>query len=60
MALRSGHASRGDQMRELNVGDQVDQYELSDVLARSGMATIFKAVDAETGARVVLKVPYIQ
>ena len=47
-------------MRDLGVGDKVDQYELTDVLARSGMASIFKAIDAETGAPVVLKVPYIQ
>jgi eukaryotic-like serine/threonine-protein kinase len=47
-------------VRELSVGDQVDQYELTDVLARSGMASIFEAADGETGARVVLKVPHIQ
>ena len=47
-------------MGELSVGDQVDQYELTDVLARSGMASIFEAVDGETGTRVVLKVPHIQ
>jgi len=38
-------------MRDLGVGDKVDQYELTDVLARSGMASNFKAIDAETGAR---------
>ncbi len=47
-------------MRDLSVGDKVDQYELTDILARSGMASIFKAIDGETGAPVVLKVPYIQ
>jgi serine/threonine-protein kinase len=47
-------------MRELAVGDKLDQFELTDILARSGMASIFKAVDGETGAPVVLKVPYIQ
>jgi serine/threonine protein kinase len=47
-------------MQDLGVGDKVDQYELTDILARSGMASIFKAVDRETGAPVVLKVPYIQ
>jgi eukaryotic-like serine/threonine-protein kinase len=47
-------------MHDLSVGDKVDQYELTDILARSGMASIFKAVDGETGAAVVLKVPYIQ
>ena len=47
-------------MRDLSVGDKLDQYELTDVLARGGMASIFKAVDGETGAPVVLKVPHIQ
>jgi eukaryotic-like serine/threonine-protein kinase len=47
-------------MRDLSIGDAVDQYDITDVLARSGMATIFKAVDRATGGLVVLKVPYIQ
>src|SRR5690349_17969196 len=47
-------------MRDLSVGDAVDQYDITEVLARSGMATIFKAVDRATGGLVVLKVPYIQ
>jgi len=52
--------NRGDLMRDLSVGDRVDQYELTDILARGGMASIFKAVDVGTGTPVVLKVPYIQ
>jgi eukaryotic-like serine/threonine-protein kinase len=47
-------------MRELVAGDRVDQYELSELLARSGMASIFKAVDRKTGATVALKVPHLQ
>jgi serine/threonine protein kinase len=47
-------------MRDLSVGDAVDQYDITDVLARSGMASIFKAVDRATGDLVVLKVPHIQ
>ena len=47
-------------MSDLGVGDRIDQYELTEVLARSGMASIFKAVDGGTGTPVVLKVPYIQ
>jgi hypothetical protein len=37
-------------MRDLGVADKVDQYELTDVLARSGMAPLFKAIEAKTGA----------
>ena len=47
-------------MRELVAGDRVDQYELTELLARSGMASIFKAVDRKTGATVALKVPHLQ
>jgi eukaryotic-like serine/threonine-protein kinase len=47
-------------MRDLVVGDTVDQYEVTELLARSGMASIFKATDRESGEPVVLKVPHIQ
>ena len=47
-------------MRDLAVGDRVDQYEITDLLTRSGMASIFKATDRDSGATVVLKVPHLQ
>jgi serine/threonine protein kinase len=48
-------------MREVNVGDRLDQYELTELIARSGMASIFKAVDRKNGDRVVaIKIPYAQ
>jgi serine/threonine protein kinase len=47
-------------MAELLVGDRLDQYELTELLGHSGMASIFKAVDTETGATVALKVPHLQ
>jgi eukaryotic-like serine/threonine-protein kinase len=47
-------------MRDLVVGDELDQYKLNELLARSGMASIFKGVDKESGQPVALKVPYIQ
>jgi serine/threonine-protein kinase len=47
-------------MRDLLAGDRVDQYELTEFLARSGMASIFKAIDHRTGATVALKVPHLQ
>jgi serine/threonine-protein kinase len=46
-------------MRDLLVGDRLDQYELTEFLARSGMASIFKAVDSATGATVALKIPHL-
>lgn len=47
-------------MREVNVGEKLDQYELTELIARSGMASIFKARDTLTGAAVAIKVPYLQ
>ncbi len=47
-------------MRDLGVGDELDLFELTELLARSGMASIFKAIDTESGATVVLKIPYLQ
>ncbi len=46
-------------MADLTVGDRLDQYELEELLARSGMASVFKARDTETGAIVALKLPYL-
>ncbi len=47
-------------MREVNVGDKLDQYELTELIARSGMASIFKAVDRINGQTVAIKIPYAQ
>jgi serine/threonine protein kinase len=47
-------------MREILAGDRLDQYQLTELLARSGMASIFKAVDERSGSTVALKVPHMQ
>jgi serine/threonine protein kinase len=47
-------------MREINVGEKLDQYELTELIARSGMASIFKAIDSVSGRTVAIKVPYMQ
>jgi serine/threonine-protein kinase len=47
-------------MRELIEGDLLDQYQLTELLARSGMASIFKAVDRKSGSTVAVKVPHLQ
>jgi len=47
-------------MREVLAGDKLDQYELTELLARSGMASIFKAIDRRSGSTVALKVPHMQ
>ncbi|HVN30258.1 MAG TPA: serine/threonine-protein kinase, partial [Candidatus Binataceae bacterium] len=47
-------------MREVSVGEKLDQYQLTDVIARSGMASIFKGTDTLSGQTVAIKVPYVQ
>jgi eukaryotic-like serine/threonine-protein kinase len=47
-------------MGELSPGQTLDQYELLDIIARSGMATIFRARDLNNGHIVALKVPHLQ
>src|SRR5579871_3686684 len=47
-------------MREVSVGEKLDQYQLTEVIARSGMASIFKAIDTRDGQIVAIKVPYMQ
>lgn len=47
-------------MRDPAVGDRIDQYQLTELLARSGMASIFKALDTVSGQPVALKIPHVQ
>ena len=47
-------------MVELSPGQRLDQYEIEEVIARSGMATIFRARDLNNGHHVALKVPHLQ
>jgi eukaryotic-like serine/threonine-protein kinase len=47
-------------MRDAIAGESLDQYQLTELLARSGMASIFKATDTRSGATVALKVPHMQ
>src|SRR6202051_4967913 len=47
-------------MREVSVGENLDQYKLIEVTARSGMASIFKAIDQVDGATVAIKAPHMQ
>ncbi|HWX19337.1 MAG TPA: protein kinase [Candidatus Binatia bacterium] len=46
---------------DLNVGAVLDdRFEITDIIAKSGMASLFKAKDRKTGAAVAVKVPYLQ
>jgi serine/threonine protein phosphatase PrpC len=46
---------------ELQVGQILDErFEITDVISRSGMSSVFKATDLKTGQTVALKVPMLK
>jgi eukaryotic-like serine/threonine-protein kinase len=45
-------------MNPVKVGDLLDHYRIEGVVARSGMASIFKATDTRNGQQVAVKVPH--
>jgi serine/threonine-protein kinase len=45
-------------MPALHPGDQLDHYQIDSLIARSGMASIFKSTDTRTGRAVAIKVPH--
>ena len=46
---------------DLAVGTLLDdRFEITDIIAKSGMASLFKAKDRKTDAAVAIKVPYLQ
>src|SRR6202521_3640882 len=45
-------------MSGLHPGDQLDHYRIEGVVARSGMASIFRGTDLRTGQAVAIKVPH--
>jgi serine/threonine-protein kinase len=47
--------------KELSVGSLLDdRFEITDVIAKSGMGSLFKANDRQTGKAIALKVPLFQ
>jgi eukaryotic-like serine/threonine-protein kinase len=45
-------------MTSLHTGDKIDHYVIENAVARSGMASIFRATDEENGRTVAIKVPH--
>ena len=45
-------------MTQPEAGDVIDHYHLDEVVARSGMATIYRATDQRTGQQVAIKIPH--
>ena len=47
--------------KDVSVGTLLDErFEITDLIAKSGMATLFKANDRQTGKAVALKIPHLQ
>lgn len=42
----------------LQPGEHLDSYRIEEQVARSGMATIYRAVDSRTGQQIAIKVPH--
>jgi eukaryotic-like serine/threonine-protein kinase len=45
-------------MSPLHPGDQLDHYRIDSLVARSGMATIYRAIDTRTDRAVAIKMPH--
>jgi len=45
-------------MSEFHSGDQLDHYRIDGLVARSGMASIFRATDTRDGRAVAIKIPH--
>lgn len=43
---------------DIHPGDQLDRFRLEAIVATSGMATVFRATDLDSGATVAVKVPH--
>jgi serine/threonine protein kinase len=45
-------------MTEIRAGDQLDHYRIDSLVARSGMASIFRGTDINTGRTAAIKIPH--
>jgi eukaryotic-like serine/threonine-protein kinase len=45
-------------MTPVRAGDQLDFYQIDSLVARSGMASIFRATDTRNGTAVAVKIPH--
>ena len=45
-------------MSSFHPGDQLDHYRIEGLVARSGMASIFRATDMRSGRQVAIKIPH--
>jgi eukaryotic-like serine/threonine-protein kinase len=55
--LKSSTNSTIPVMNTLQVGDRLDHYRIESLAAEGGMASIYRALDLQTGISVAIKVP---
>jgi len=47
-------------MTPIQAGDQLDHYQIEQLVARSGMASIYRGIDTRTGRPVAIKIPHLE
>ncbi|MBV9642839.1 MAG: bifunctional protein-serine/threonine kinase/phosphatase [Verrucomicrobia bacterium] len=61
LLAKAGGGQTNSMSNEVQAGDLIDaRFEIESVISRSGMASIYKAKDLQTGQTVAVKVPYMQ
>ncbi len=45
-------------MNPIHAGDQLDHYQIEQLVAHSGMASIYRGIDTRTGRAVAIKIPH--
>src|SRR5450432_2068871 len=55
VAKPPGESHDRQAMKELRAGEALDHYRLDSLVARSGMATIYRGTDLRTGVPVAIK-----
>lgn len=58
VARLSVHPADLATMTSFHPGDQLDHYRMENLVARSGMASIYRATDLQTGRTVAIKIPH--
>src|ERR1019366_6464196 len=52
------HSNPEPFMTPIHAGDQLDHYKIEELIARSGMASIYRGTDSRTGKKVAIKIPH--
>ena len=56
--MNAAEPARALSMQALHPGDQIGPYRIEELVARSGMASIYRATDMRVGRAVAIKIPH--